>query len=136
MFDQYWSHFVVAIGREIDSLLEDPSSDFYSRQTTPLATSYLKEQFRRLLNKFYWDHVQQMTPQQHNDLFNEHNKVARDSLRTMLHIYSQATDADHGSGSSQSAAVNGGCESTNDSLVRRGQRRVNGLHVPDIFALN
>lgn len=124
MFDQYWSHFIVAVGREAHSLLEDPSSDFYSRQNTPLATSYLKERFRHLLNKFYWDHVQQLTSQQHNDIFNEHDKVARNSLRTMLHVYSQSGVADD-------AFV-----STNELYVHHRQRRGNGIHVPDMFAIN
>lgn len=120
-FDRYWSCFVVSVTEEVYRLLEDPCSEYYSRGPTPLATVYLREHFSRLLNDFYWEHVQQLSDSRNNDIFNGHEEGARTGLRAMLGLYSEnSASSDH----------------TQQDSVRlsRNQRQQYSAQVPDLFA--
>ena len=86
-FDRYWSCFVVAVTEEAHRMLADPLSEYYSQRNNPLATAYLCEEFSRLLGEFYWQHVQQLTSCDNNNILNGHEEASRSGLRTMLGLY-------------------------------------------------
>lgn len=121
LFDRYWSRFVVAVTEEVHRLMEDPSSEYYTRGPTPLATAYLREHFSRLLSEFYWEYAQQLTDSQNNHIFNGHEESARTRLRTMLGLYNT-----HGSSIDDAQKDVAGWG--------RRQRQQDSAQIPDVFA--